>query len=87
LTSDTLVIHFKNMATTKRRLNITLSPEADALISMIAKRDKVPAATKVSELIAISLALEEDKAFASLGDARLKKKGTKWLSHKEVWGE
>jgi hypothetical protein len=75
------------MATTKRRLNITLSPEVEALISMIAKRDQVPEATKVSELLTISLALEEDKAFSLLGDARLKEKKTNWLSHKDVWGE
>ena len=75
------------MATAKRRLNITLSPEVDALISMIAVRDHVPEATKVSELLTISLALEEDKAFSLLGDARMNEKGTKWLSHKDVWGE
>ena len=75
------------MATTKRRLNITLSPEVDVLISMIAKRDQVPEATKVSELLATSLALEEDRAFSLLADARMKEKNIKWLSHKDVWGE
>ncbi len=75
------------MATAKRRLNITLSPEVDALISMIADRDQVPEATKVSELLNISLALEEDKAFSVLGDARMSEKGTKWLSHNDVWGK
>lgn len=75
------------MATTKRRLNITLSPEVDELITRIAKRDRVPEATKVSELLNISLALEEDKVFSALGDARLKEKKVKWLSHTEVWGK
>ena len=73
------------MATAKRRLNITLSPEADALISRIAKRDRVPAATKVSELLDLSLALEEDRALTRLAETRLKAKG-KRLSHKDVWG-
>jgi predicted DNA-binding protein len=73
------------MATTKRRLNITLSPEAGELVTLIAKRDRVPEATKVSELVNLSLALEEDMAFATLGDARLKEKKIKWLSHKDVW--
>lgn len=72
------------MATTKRRLNITLSPDIDKLISYIAKRDKVPEATKVSELLNISLLLEEDKAFTFLSEERLKEKGKK-LTHKEVW--
>ena len=75
------------MATTKRRLNITLSPEVDALISLIAKRDHVPEATKVSELLSTSLALEEDRAFSLLADTRMKEKNAKWLSHKDVWGE
>ena len=75
------------MATTKRRLNITLSPEVDALITMIAKRDQVPEATKVSELLNISLALEEDKAFSILVDERLNEKDAKRLSHSDVWGE
>ncbi len=75
------------MATTKRRLNITLSPEVDALISLIAKRDHVPEATKVSELLITSLALEEDRAFSLLADTRMKEKNAKWLSHKDVWGE
>jgi len=74
------------MATTKRRLNITLSPEMDAIISFIAKRDKVPEATKVSELLNISLALEEDRAFSALADERLSKKVT-WISHDDVWGK
>lgn len=72
------------MATTKRRLNITLSPEVDALISLIAKRDQVPEATKVSELLAISLALEEDKALSLLADIRLKDRGKK-MSHTDMW--
>ncbi len=75
------------MATTKRRLNITLSPEVDELITRIAKRDRVPEATKVSELLNISLALEEDKAFSVLSDERLSDKKVKWLSHVDVWGK
>jgi hypothetical protein len=73
------------MATTKRRLNITLSPDIDKLITHIAKRDKVPKATKVSELLNISLLLEEDKALAFLSEERIKGTGKK-LTHKEVWG-
>ena len=73
------------MATTKRRLNITLSPEVDAMLSHLAKRDRVPEATKASELLSISLALEEDKAFSLLADERLSK-NVKWLSHEDVWG-
>lgn len=73
------------MATTKRRLNITLAPEVEKLITQIAKRDRVPEATKISELLKISLLMEEDRAFGLLAEKRLKEKGTK-LTHVEVWG-
>lgn len=75
------------MATTKRRINITLSPHSDALLRKLAKRDRVPAATKVSELLDISLALEEDVAFSKVADSRLSEKNIKWKSHKDVWGK
>lgn len=74
------------MATTKRRLNITLAPDVEKLITQIAKRDCVPEATKISELLNISLMMEEDRAFSLLGESRLKEKGKK-LSHAEVWGK
>lgn len=73
------------MATTKRRLNITLSPELETLVKLVAKRDQVPEATKVSELLLTSLALEEDRALSLLAEARLKEKGRKH-SHEDVWG-
>ena len=73
------------MTTLKRRLNITLTSDVEKLVSHMAKRDKVPQATKISELLKISLMLEEDKAFSILGDQRLNEKSKK-LSHREVWG-
>jgi hypothetical protein len=72
------------MATTKRRLNISLSKEVETLVATLAKRDRVPEATKVSELLLSSLALEEDKAISLLADQRLEKKSKK-LSHSDVW--
>ncbi|MDO8604686.1 MAG: hypothetical protein Q7K40_04835 [bacterium] len=74
------------MTTTKRRLNITLAPEVEKIITAIAKRDRVPEATKISELLNISLAMEEDRAFSLLGESRLKDKG-KMLTHAQVWGK
>ena len=73
------------MATTKRRLNITLSPEVDSLIRSAARRDRVPEATKISQLLLASLALEEDKALSLLAEQRMKEKGKK-LSHADIWG-
>ena len=73
------------MTTTKRRLNVTLAPDVEKLITRIAKRDRVPEATKISELLNISLLMEEDRALALLAENRLKEKGQK-LTHKQVWG-
>ena len=73
------------MTTTKRRLNITLAPGVEKFITRIAKRDRVPEATKISELLKVSLLLEEDKALASLAEDRLKERGRK-LTHREIWG-
>jgi predicted DNA-binding protein len=75
------------MATIKRRINITLAPEVDSALRMLAKRDRVPAATKVSELLNVSLELEEDRIFSELADERLSEKKVKWKSHKDVWGK
>lgn len=74
------------MATTKRRLNVTLSPEVDLLVTLMAKRDRVPEATKISQLLVTSLALEEDRALSLLADARMKEKGVK-MSHTDIWGK
>lgn len=74
------------MATTKKRLNITLSPVMEKVVTKLAKRDKVPTATKVSQLLEASLELHEDKVLTDLAEERLGKVGNK-LSHKAVWGE
>ena len=73
------------MATTKKRINITLSPEMEKAISQIAKRDRVPEATKAAELIAKALMVEEDAVWEKFAEERFKNaKG--WLTHKQVWG-
>lgn len=79
------------MATTKKRLNITLSPESELLVTQLAARDRVPAATKVRELLELSLEMVEDQILTELGEERLLAKDTsakskKSLTHEEVWG-
>ena len=73
------------MATTKKRLNITLSSDAEAAIMALAAKDKVPAATKVRDLLEQSLVLLEDEVLSALADARMDKKPKKTLSHSDVW--
>ncbi len=72
------------MATTKKRINITLSKGTDTFLSALAKRDNVPAATKAAELLDLALEIEEDRIFGDVAAYRLKtNKG--WISHEAVW--
>ncbi len=77
------------MATTKKRLNVTLSPTMEKMVTKLAKRDQVPAATKARQLMEHSLGLLEDEVLTDLAEERLNKvgKNKKTLSHKDVWGE
>lgn len=74
------------MATTKKRLNITLSSEAETAVTALAARDNVPAATKIRQLLDESLVLHEDEVLSALGDARLDTASKAKLSHSDVWG-
>ncbi len=72
------------MATTKKRINITLPKAEEQAIAELAKRDQVPEATKAGELLRLALQIEEDIVFDKIANKRLKS-STKTLSHKEVW--
>ena len=72
------------MATTKKRINITLPPAEEEAISRLAKRDQVPEATKAAELLRRALEIEEDEVWDRIASERLKT-SKKMLSHKEVW--
>ncbi len=48
------------MATTKNRINISLSPSVDRILSWLSRRDNMPRATKAADLLRIALELEED---------------------------
>lgn len=72
------------MATTKRRLNITLEPALELALARSAKFDSVPEATKAAELLSFALSLEEDIGLESLAKAR-DKKGVKFIKHSLAW--
>ena len=73
------------MATTKTRINVSVSSEVEKAIISLAKRDQVPNATKAAELLRMALEIEEDMVFSAIVDERLNEKKAKWLSGKEVW--
>lgn len=85
LTTDTLLVHSSHMATSKKRLNISLSPEMEKIIKLSAKRDSVPEATKAAELLKLALEIEEDAAFSMVIKDRLATPKDKYVSHTEAW--
>lgn len=72
------------MSTTKRRLNISLEPDIDQALTSLAKRDKLPQATKASHLLRLALEIEEDLILGSIAQKR-DRKDTKFISHLEAW--
>ncbi|MDO8572328.1 MAG: hypothetical protein Q7S11_00995 [bacterium] len=72
------------MSTTKKRINISMERELEEMLSRIAKRDRVPQATKATELLRIALEIEEDQVWAEVAQKR-DKKGARLVSHKKAW--
>jgi len=72
------------MATTKKRINITLPKDAERAIAKLAKRDQVPEATKAGELLRLALEIEEDQVLDLMANTR-DKNGAKYVSHKKAW--
>lgn len=74
------------MPTSKKRINITLPDDVDEFLTIAAKADNVPKATKAVSLLQIALELEEDRVLCEIAEERMKaSKGEKFLSHEEVW--
>ena len=72
------------MPTLKKRLNMSLPEEIEEALSVLAKRDSMPQATKALHLIELALEIEEDDVWDSIAEKR-DKKGAKFLSHDEAW--
>ncbi len=72
------------MATTKKRINISLPPNLDIMLSRIARRDNIPQATKAVYLLGIALEIEEDMVLDRIAKER-DMKNASFLTHKEAW--
>jgi hypothetical protein len=72
------------MATTKTRLQISLSKDEGRFLSTLAKRDQMPRATKASQLVRIAMEIEEDFALSKLAEGR-DVPGVKWINHDDFW--
>ena len=72
------------MTTIKKRINISLPPSLDIVLSRIAKRDKIPQATKAVHLLRIALEIEEDMVLGKIANER-DTKNARFFSHKKAW--
>jgi len=74
------------MPTSKKRINITLPEDLEEVLIGFAKRDKVPVASKVIELLKVALEIEEDAVWTALAEER-DTPDAEWISHEEFWGK
>ncbi len=72
------------MATTKTRINVSVSKEVEKAVKALAKRDQVPNATKAAELLRLALEVEEDYVFDLIAQER-DADNTTYISHKTAW--
>ena len=72
------------MPTTKTRINISLPDEIRDALAKLARRDRIPQATKAARLLETALELEEDQIWDILAKRRDIKKA-RYLSHAGAW--
>lgn len=72
------------MTTVKKRINLSIGSDIEKMLGMLAKRDRVPQATKATELLRLALEIEEDQVWASVAEKR-DKKGAHFVSHEKAW--
>lgn len=73
------------MPTDKKRINVSLSPSVDRVLTKVAQRDGVPVATKAAELLSFALEVEEDAVLGTLAVSR-DTKTARFVSHRRAWG-
>jgi len=74
------------MATTKNRLNSSLTPGLKAALTLSAKRATVPRATKAAELLRVALDIEEGVILDTLAKSWVIEKKIKFIDHDTAWG-
>ena len=68
----------------KKRINISVSKEVDTAMIALAKRDRVPVATKAAHLLSLALEIEEDQMLDALATKRDTPRA-KFVSHALAW--
>ena len=73
------------MATDNPRIQVMLDKDIGGLLANLAARRGTSLSATAAALIREGLALQEDMALSTHGDARVRETET-WLSHQDVWG-
>ena len=76
------------MPTTKKRLNLSLPPNLELVLTMLAARDNVPQATKAVQLLEMAIEIEEDQMLSKIAEERsheLEAGKEKLYTHDEFW--
>ncbi|OIP80124.1 hypothetical protein AUK45_04670 [Candidatus Peregrinibacteria bacterium CG2_30_44_17] len=72
------------MATSKKRINISLPKDIELTLAKLAERDDVPQATKAVSLLRMAIETEEDEVLNAIAEER-DSKDAKYISHKDAW--
>lgn len=72
------------MATSKRRINISLPKDVEKVLKLLAKRDDVPEATKAIHLIKLAIEIEEDRIWNKIAEER-DTDDAEFVSHEKAW--
>ena len=72
------------MSTAKTRINLSLSDSVRDALTKLARRDRIPQATKATRLLEMALELEEDQIWDIIAKQR-DVKNARYISHDKVW--
>ena len=72
------------MPTLKSRINISLPDEVKEMLQKLAKRERIPEATKAVRLLEVAIEMEEDLFWNEIAEER-EKKQAKFISHASAW--
>jgi len=73
------------MQTMTSRVSVSFTPEISSALGHRARRQKIPLAQAVREIVVNAVEREEDEYFGKLADER-RKSATRYVSHEEAWG-
>lgn len=72
------------MPTTKTRINLSVPDDVNTALKRLARRERVPVATKALDLLRNALEADEDGALFAFAESRERRK-CRMVSHVSAW--